>query len=209
MLYTRYHHDLNAAFNEFNRGATFAAIEYEKLLGTIDRTGTNKTIDSGQFCLPLFCALLAGRWELARQLAFWSKHPSVKINNPHDTVYIERLLAALILGKDSEIEAILNDEAKVLKRRAPVYASYFDLIVAASGQDQALFNKELSRVEAEFRARSKSRADVVNGYGYGKIDNALNFDFMAVGICKIAAKRGLITQIDSEYIPKVIVDFWQ
>jgi hypothetical protein len=41
------------------------------------------------------------------------------------------------------------------------------------------------------------------------VDGALNLDFMALGICKIAVKRGIAIDFDSDVIPREVVLFWQ
>jgi len=208
MVHARFDKDLAAAFKAFDQGAVLGEW-YGRILDAIEHEKSAIKIDTSHFFNPLFCALLSGRWRLCQQLAAWSESPACIIKEPHDTGYIVRMLAALIQGKDETLPAILEERAKHVGKPAPAYASYFDLMMKIPSQDSGVFEKELSRIDTEFHARAKSRADSSMGYGYGKVDGALNLDFMALGICKIASKRGIVINFDSDVIPKAVVSLWQ
>lgn len=208
MAYARFDKDLAAAIKAFDHGAALSQM-YGPLLEVVEDEKSAIKIDTSHFFNPLFCALLSGRWQLSQQIAEWSGNPACVIKEPHDSGYIVRMLAALIQGKDEALPAILEGRSKHVGKPAPAYASYFDLMMKIPSKDSGVFEKELTRIDTEFHARAKSRANSSMGYGYGKVDGALNLDFMALGICKIASKRGIVINFDSDVIPKAVVSYWQ
>lgn len=207
MVHARFDKDIHAALQAFDQGVEFAQ-KLEPLLEAAEAAPSVK-IDLLNFFNPLFCCLLSARWPICEQFAKWSTSPACLVKEPHDNGYFVRLLAALIQGRDDEISGILAARAKHVGKSAPAHASYFALIEAIAAKDTELFGRELRRIETEFRAREKSRADSSMGYGYGKIDGALDLDFMSIGICKIASKRGIVIDFDSEVVPKTMVDLWR
>lgn len=205
MIHVRFDKDIPAALQAFDQGVAFAQ-KLESLLGAAEQAGPSVKIDLSNFFDPLFCCLLSTRWPICEQFAKWSTSPPCLVKEPHDNGYFVRLLAALIQGRDDEIPGILAARARHVGKSAPAHASYFAVIEAIAAKDTELFGRELRRIETEFRARAKSRADSSSGYGYGKIDGALDLDFMSIGICKIASKRGIVIDFDSEVMPKAMVD---
>jgi hypothetical protein len=208
MVHVRFDKDLAAALQAFDQGLAFAQ-KLEPLLEAAEQVVPSVKIDLLNFFNPLFCCLLSARWPICEQFAKWSTSPVCLVKEPHDNGYFVRLLAALIQGRDDEMSGILAARAKHVGKSAPAHASYFALIEAIAAKDTELFGRELIRIETEFRARAKSRADSSSGYGYGKMDAALDLDFMSIGICKIASKRGIVIDFDSEVVPKAMVDLWR
>lgn len=208
MINARFDKDIHAALQAFDQGVAFAQ-KLEPLLDATEQVVPSVKIDLSNFFDPIFCCLLSARWPICEQFAKWSTSPACLVKEPHDDGYFVRLLAALIQGRDDQIPEILAARAKHVGKPAPAYASYFALIEAIAAKDTELFGRELRRIETEFRARAKSRADSSSGYGYGKMDSALDLDFMSIGICKIASKRGIVIDFDSEVVPKAMVDLWR
>lgn len=84
---------------------------------------------------------------------------------------------------------------------------YLDLYQAVLDRDQARFDELMRDREEGYVARSlnKNAGESRPEFGGGE-QSQFVFDFMGVGIAKVACRRGMRCDFDSTFLPKKVVD---
>jgi hypothetical protein len=211
MLSIRFDRDFEKAIASLRWGSEFITRWFGKYFDAIRAAkaagadpGTEGQVSPGIFEQPLFCCLLAGDWPLAARVAAWAIEPEVmEAETVNDGLAL--LYSALVLDDRKRFESTkINPKQleKHVERHYPAAAS------AVMTRDQAAFDRFLEEADQQFALRARSRGNPDLLYGQGKDDNPLSFDFIAVGLCKIAHTRGMRVTKDSEVLPGALIRRW-
>lgn len=203
MVYARQDHDYAVARRYCNQCA-----DYANVLIDMARQGLTGTPWSGFFIL--YCSLMAGRFEKAEAVAQWMLQCPVVAEDEADPADPLAMLSGL---------AMLDLRERFLTYRRERYDAswhashpffgplsvYLDLWQTVLDRDQSEFDKVMQRREEHCIRLSKQKEEGRLGFG-GGVDSNFIVDFMGIGCAIVARRRGMSCDVDTIYLPRVMVD---
>lgn len=205
MLAIRWEDDLKAGVGYFAQGADI----------------TDRFLDFGKRGFPtsawlshhlLYCNVLSNRFEQATALAEWTSTivaPNPRLTDVESEAF-GRLLALFILDRRDEFITVrqqcFNPPPRKLHPFWQWLTVYLDLYQAVLDRDQARFDELMQVREGACVKWSKKKAGGSRPEFIGGELSQFVFDFMGVGVAKIARHRGMRCDFDSTFLPKKVVE---
>ena len=160
----------------------------------------------------IYCNLLSDRFDDAVRLAEWAHGfdtPDPRLGDAEHEAF-GRLLGLFVLDRRQAFSALRTQYFCPPKRKLYPFwrwlQIYLDLYQAVLDRDQARFEELMPEREAKYLARSKDeKAGESRPEFGGGMESNFTFDFMGVGIAKIAVQRGMRCDFDATHLPKVVV----
>lgn len=208
MVQSRFQGDTEAAIATFRRGSDAVVPALESILPRTQRVSGGAEIRAEIFFNPFFCGLLAGDWQAVEKVAAMLHGPMF---NPDETLHdgLMRIYSALAREDDQAYQAAREwTRRKIESPSVTVHKLHVQIADAVSAGDQAALDGLLAEAIATFPARGKRRTPGML-YGFGRDDNKIVLDFIAVGLAKIATRRGLSVDADSAVLPRALVAAWR
>jgi hypothetical protein len=208
MVQAGFHGDPDAAIATFMRGADTVVTPLEHVLPRTHLATGGQELRAAHFFHPFFCCLLAGDWE-AMQKVVAMLHGTTLC--PDETLFdgLMRIYGALATNDRAGYELARAWARRKLEHPDvtfhKLHARIADAVMEA---DQAVLDGLVAEAIASFPARGKRRTPSLL-YGMGRDDNLLVLDFIAVGLAKIASKRGLAVEADSPVMPRALTTWWR
>lgn len=206
MLAIRWENDLKTGVAYFAQGADI----------------TNRFLDFGRRGFPasawlshhlIYCNVLSNRFEQAAALAEWTStivDPAPRLTDVESEAF-GRLLALFILDRRDDFitlrQQCFNPPPRKLHPFWQWLTIYLDLYQAVLDRDQARFDDLMpEREEACVKWSKNKKAGESRTEFVGGEPSQFVFDFMGVGIAKIARLRGMRCDFDSTFLPKKVVE---
>lgn len=198
MIEMRCNNDIELSRKYFSKARTFSS-SFKNI--------PEGVITASSFDIPIYCCLLSGDIDAAKQLADIIFSGKLKIvPGSHFDVHAQ-VLAAFILGDLDSFATGLSD----FKKLEPNYwwekqGIYFELYRSVISADEVTFNGLLHEAAELFKARGSDKefGDQLGEYG-GLEYNQFAIDFMSIGIAILAKAKGIKTSLDNDYFPAELV----
>lgn len=160
----------------------------------------------------IYCNLLCSRFDAAAELSEWAA--GFVTPEPHrsdeDSEAFGRLLGLFVLDHKADFASLRNGyfgPSRPLSAFWQWQTLYLDLYKAVLDRDQARFDALMQARERVYVARSKDKrlGESSPEFGGGE-GSQFVFDFMGVGIAKLARHRGMRCDFEAVFLPKMVVD---
>jgi hypothetical protein len=202
--------DIASAVADF-RAASALTKDFDPAVEGIDKSGPqsgNAHLHAEDLGIPLYACLLASDWERAKTVARFVSHPAVLAREDPVHGKMTALLAALVLDDRERFRALKAEYDGMKKSRWWQYfIHYVDLYASVIERGQPRFEALMEEADKKFRARAKDRTfgDLRPEFG-GLAENEMVLDFMALGIAKLAVRRGMRLARDTDLVPRALID---
>lgn len=204
MIAYRVDRSVEDAIMFFQKGVEIVA-ELVKVIARIRDAHISSRFEASGFEEPMYVCLLANRFDMALLLANAIVQPEVRKATDVSDDIRTCILAATIRSDRAEF-AKQRQTYDGLPEPEKNLATYVLICEKIMSGDLRGYHDAIALAEQQFaqRAHMKGMATAPVVYG-GPDHNDVVFDFMAVGLAKLARARGLSTSLNSVYVPAEVV----